>query len=107
MSLEKKIANGDFIEYEEVYKDNFYGTLKSEVERIREEGKNVVFDVDVVGGVNIKNIFEKFLFYKKIIFCKKDKNLICGLRFLKNQKMKNFVKNGEKLQKVKQVLIVF
>ena len=52
-----KIANGDFIEYEEVYKDNFYGTLKSEVERIREEGKNVVFDVDVVGGVNIKNIF--------------------------------------------------
>lgn len=53
----KKIANGDFIEYEEVYKDNFYGTLKSEVERIREEGKNVVFDVDVVGGVNIKNIF--------------------------------------------------
>lgn len=53
----KKIANGDFIEYEEVYKDNFYGTLKSEVERIREEGKNVVFDVDVVGGVNIKKIF--------------------------------------------------
>lgn len=53
----KKIANGDFIEYEEVYKDNFYGTLKSEVERIREEGKNVVFDVDVVGGINIKNIF--------------------------------------------------
>ncbi|MBR4119868.1 MAG: guanylate kinase [Bacteroidales bacterium] len=52
-----KIANGDFIEYEEVYKDNFYGTLKSEVERIREEGKNVVFDVDVVGGVNIKSIF--------------------------------------------------
>lgn len=52
-----RIANGDFIEYEEVYKDNFYGTLKNEVERIREEGKNVVFDVDVVGGVNIKNIF--------------------------------------------------
>lgn len=52
-----KIANGDFIEYEEVYKDNFYGTLKSEVERIRESGQNVVFDVDVVGGVNIKNIF--------------------------------------------------
>lgn len=52
-----KIANGDFIEYEEVYKDNFYGTLKSEVERIRENGLNVVFDVDVVGGVNIKNIF--------------------------------------------------
>ena len=52
-----KIANDEFIEYEEVYKDNFYGTLKSEVERIRENGLNVVFDVDVVGGVNIKNIF--------------------------------------------------
>ena len=53
-----KIANNEFIEYEEVYKDNFYGTLKSEVERIRENGMNVVFDIDVVGGVNIKNIFE-------------------------------------------------
>ena len=52
-----KIANDEFIEYEEVYKDNFYGTLKNEVERIRENGQNVVFDVDVVGGVNIKNIF--------------------------------------------------
>lgn len=52
-----RIAKGDFIEYEEVYKDNFYGTLKSEVERIRESGMNVVFDVDVVGGINIKNIF--------------------------------------------------
>ena len=52
-----KIANDEFIEYEEVYKDNFYGTLKNEVERIREMGQNVVFDVDVVGGVNIKNIF--------------------------------------------------
>ena len=52
-----KIANNEFIEYEEVYKDNFYGTLKSEVERIRENGMNVVFDIDVVGGVNIKNIF--------------------------------------------------
>lgn len=54
-----KIANNEFIEFEEVYKDNFYGTLKNEVERIREMGQNVVFDVDVVGGVNIKNIFGK------------------------------------------------
>lgn len=52
-----KIAEGEFIEYEEVYKDNFYGTLKSEVERLRNEGKNVVFDLDVVGGLNIKEIF--------------------------------------------------
>ncbi|MDR0573495.1 MAG: guanylate kinase [Tannerella sp.] len=44
----------DFLEYEEVYKDKFYGTLKSEVERITKAGKNVIFDVDVVGGCNIK-----------------------------------------------------
>jgi len=51
----KKINNDEFVEWEEVYKDKFYGTLKSEVERIRNSGKNVVFDVDVVGGVNIKS----------------------------------------------------
>ncbi|MBN2261945.1 MAG: guanylate kinase [Prolixibacteraceae bacterium] len=53
----KKIENDEFLEWEEVYTDNYYGTLKSEVERIRNEGKNVVFDVDVVGGCNIKNYY--------------------------------------------------
>ena len=52
--FKKKIADNEFIEWEEVYKDHFYGTLKSEVERIWEKGKHVIFDVDVVGGVNIK-----------------------------------------------------
>ncbi|MEG1574162.1 MAG: guanylate kinase [Bacteroidales bacterium] len=52
-----KIAAGAFLEYEEVYKDNFYGTLKTEVERLRDEGKNVVFDIDVIGGLNLKKIF--------------------------------------------------
>ena len=47
----------NFIEYEEVYKDKFYGTLKSEVERIIKTGQNVIFDVDVVGGCNIKNFY--------------------------------------------------
>ena len=51
------IANGDFLEYEEVYPGKFYGTLKSEVDRILAENKNVVFDVDVKGGLNIKNIY--------------------------------------------------
>lgn len=51
------IAAGDFLEYEEVYKDKFYGTLKSEVERILAEGDNVIFDVDVVGGCNIKKYY--------------------------------------------------
>ncbi|MCC8155565.1 MAG: guanylate kinase [Tannerellaceae bacterium] len=52
-----RIADDHFLEYEEVYTDRFYGTLKSEVERILEEGHNVIFDVDVVGGCNIKNYY--------------------------------------------------
>lgn len=50
----QRIDNGEFLEYEEVYTDRFYGTLKSQVERQLEAGQNVVFDVDVKGGVNIK-----------------------------------------------------
>jgi guanylate kinase len=53
----QKIEAGDFLEWEEVYPGGFYGTLKSEVERIRNNGKNVIFDVDVVGGCNIKNYY--------------------------------------------------
>lgn len=53
----RRIAAGDFLEYEEVYAGKFYGTLKSEVERILNEGKNVIFDVDVVGGCNIKQFY--------------------------------------------------
>ena len=52
-----KIANEEFLEYEEVYHDRFYGTLKAQVERQREAGQNVVFDVDVKGGVNIKKYY--------------------------------------------------
>jgi guanylate kinase len=51
------IAQGDFIEYEEVYQDVLYGTLKSEVDVHLLEGRHVVFDIDVVGGLNIKNIY--------------------------------------------------
>lgn len=53
----EKIANGEFLEYEEVYTDKFYGTLKAEVERIMNDGGNVIFDVDVVGGCNIKKYY--------------------------------------------------
>lgn len=52
-----KIGEDAFLEYEEVYTDRFYGTLKSEVERILNSGKNVIFDVDVVGGCNIKKYY--------------------------------------------------
>lgn len=52
-----KIQNDEFLEYEEVYEDRFYGTLKAQVERQREAGQNVVFDVDVKGGINIKKYY--------------------------------------------------
>ena len=52
-----KIANNEFLEWEEVYENRFYGTLKSEIQRIWDKGKHVIFDVDVVGGLNIKKAF--------------------------------------------------
>lgn len=51
------IRENDFIEWEEVYKNNFYGTLRIEIERIWKAGKTVIFDVDVIGGLNLKKIF--------------------------------------------------
>ena len=53
----QRIGNDEFLEYEEVYEGRFYGTLKAQVERQLEAGQNVVFDVDVKGGVNIKNYY--------------------------------------------------
>ena len=55
--FKSKIKSEDFLEWEEVYRDCFYGTLKSEVERIWAEGKHVIFDIDVVGGLRIKKKF--------------------------------------------------
>jgi guanylate kinase len=55
--FKKKIDADAFIEWEEVYEGNFYGTLKSEIDRIWKEGKNVIFDVDVKGGLNLKRYF--------------------------------------------------
>lgn len=53
----RRIENNEFLEYEEVYKDRYYGTLKAEVEKQLEKGQNVIFDVDVVGGCNIKKFY--------------------------------------------------
>ena len=55
--FKQHIKNEDFLEWEEVYRDNFYGTLKSEIERIWAKGKNVIFDIDVAGGLRIKSKF--------------------------------------------------
>ena len=57
--FKEKIKAQDFVEWEEVYKGNFYGTLKKEIERIWEEKKHVVFDVDVVGGISLKEYFKE------------------------------------------------
>lgn len=57
LEFKKKIDNEEFIEWEEVYEGNFYGTLKSEIIRIWGEGKNVIFDVDVKGGLSLKKYF--------------------------------------------------
>lgn len=56
-TFKEKIKNNEFLEWEEVYKDHFYGSLKSEVKRITDKGNNVVFDVDVKGGINIKKFY--------------------------------------------------
>jgi guanylate kinase len=55
--FKKRVENNEFIEWEEVYTDIFYGTLKSEIERIWANGKHVIFDVDVKGGIKLKKIF--------------------------------------------------
>jgi guanylate kinase len=55
----KRIKEGAFLEWEQVYENQYYGTLKSEIERIWSEGKTVIFDIDVVGGLNIKKQYPK------------------------------------------------
>lgn len=57
--FKQKIDADEFVEWEEVYEGNFYGTLKSEVQRIWNEGKHVIFDVDVKGGIKLKNYFQE------------------------------------------------
>lgn len=66
--FEEKIQKNEFAEFEEVYKGIYYGTLKSEIERIWAEGKNVVFDVDVIGGLNLKKYYQEkaFALYVKV-----------------------------------------
>ena len=55
--FQKRIADGDFLEWQEVYAGQYYGSLKSEVDRLGAEGKVVIFDVDVLGGINIKKYY--------------------------------------------------
>lgn len=55
--FKEKIKNNEFVEWEEVYENTFYGTLKSEIERLLKAGKNIIFDIDVEGGLNLKKLY--------------------------------------------------
>ena len=57
VDFKQKVNNNDFIEWQEVYKNQFYGTLKSEADRIRNKGNHVLFDIDAIGGTNIKKLY--------------------------------------------------
>jgi len=93
--FKKLIKKDKFIEFEEVYTDNFYGTLKKEVKRLRKEGKNVIFDIDVIGGLNIKKQFSK----KALSIFVKPPSLIEMERRLRNRKTDSEEKIIERLAK--------
>lgn len=88
--FKNKIEHHEFIEWEEVYPNCFYGTLKSEVERLWKDGKNIVFDIDVVGGLNIKKLFPK---QSLSIFIKPP-----SIEELRNRLLKRQTEDEEKIQ---------
>ncbi|BAV95185.1 guanylate kinase [Ichthyobacterium seriolicida] len=88
--FKKNIEENKFIEWEEVYPNNFYGTLKSEIERIWSLGKHVVLDVDVVGGLNIKKMYSR---QALAVFVK-----VSSLEELKKRLKKRATETDEKLQ---------
>lgn len=93
--FKKHIQDQEFVEWEEVYTDNFYGTLKSEVERIWSEGKHAIFDIDVVGGLRIK---EKFPEKTLAVFVKTPSKEIMEAR-LRSRKTDSEEKIEERLAK--------
>jgi guanylate kinase len=89
--FKQKIDQSEFIEWEEVYAGNFYGTLKTEIGRIWNQGKNVIFDVDVKGGINLKKYFgEKAL----AIFVK-----VPSIEILKARLLERGTENDESLSR--------
>lgn len=99
--FKKLIEKNKFIESEEVYKDNFYGTLKKEVKRLRKEGKNVIFDIDVIGGLNIKKQFYK----KTLAIFVKPPSLKEMEKRLRNRKTDSEEKIIERVAKAKKEII--
>ncbi len=95
--FKKEIKKESFAEWEEVYKDNYYGTYKKEIQRIRENGNNVVFDIDVIGGVNLKKLYPKDTL---AIFVKPPSIEVLEQR-LRNRKTDSEAKIQERLAKTK------
>ena len=95
--FKKEIKKESFAEWEEVYKDNYYGTYKKEIQRIRENGNNVVFDIDVIGGVNLKELYPKDTL---AIFVKPPSIEVLEQR-LRNRKTDSEAKIQERLAKTK------
>ena len=98
--FKKHIDEDDFVEWEEVYRNNFYGTLKSEIDRIWANGKHVIFDIDVVGGLRIK---EKFAEQTLAVFVQPPSIEEMELR-LRNRKTDSEEKILERVQKAKKEL---
>lgn len=96
----RHIEMDDFVEWEEVYNKNFYGTLKSEIERIWSNGKHVIFDIDVVGGLRIK---EKYPEQTLAIFVQPPSIEVMELR-LRNRKTDSEEKIKERVQKAEREL---
>lgn len=99
-AFEKHIKNNDFLEWEEVYKDNYYGTLQAEVERIWKEGKAVIFDIDVVGGLRIKNKYSE----KTLAIFVQPPSLEVMEQRLRNRKTESEEKIQERLNKAEKEL---
>lgn len=98
--FKSRIAKEEFVEWEEVYTDNFYGTLKSEVEKAWALGKTVVFDVDAIGGINLKKIFGENALS---IFIKPPSLFVLEQR-LKNRKTENEAQIKMRLDKANEEL---
>jgi len=98
--FQQEIKEEAFAEWEEVYKDNFYGTYKKEIKRIRDKGNNVVFDIDVVGGVNLKKLYPK----ETLAIFVKPPSVAELERRLRNRKTDSEDKIQERLAKAKQEL---
>lgn len=98
--FKRQIDEGNFVEWEEVYRGNLYGTLKSEIERIWSNGKHVIFDIDVVGGLRIK---EKFPEQTLAVFVQPPSIQEMELR-LRNRKTDTEEKIKERVQKAEREL---